>query len=186
MCWVALDRGWRIADLLEMNEEADAWRKEADAVKADVMKKGWNEELQSFTQTYNNTFMDSSLLLMEEYGFIDGKDPKYKSTVKRVKQELLHQGLMYRYKAPDDFGTPKSAFTLCTFWLIRAMYVTGDKIKARKLFDNLLGYSNHLGLFSEDIDFKTKGLLGNFPQAYSHLALVNTALLFTEEVEKPF
>jgi GH15 family glucan-1,4-alpha-glucosidase len=184
MCWVALDRGWRIADLLGMNEEADAWRKEADAVKADVMKKGWNEELQSFTQTYNNTFMDSSLLLMEEYGFIDGKDPKYKSTVKRVKQELLHRGLMYRYKAPDDFGTPKSAFTLCTFWLIRAMYVTGEKTKARKLFDNLLSYANHLGLFSEDIDFKTKRLLGNFPQAYSHLALVNTALLFTEEVKK--
>ena len=186
MCWVALDRGARIAALLHRDQNAEAWRKEADRVKSDVMKKGWNEELQSFTQTYDNTFMDSSLLLMEEYGFIDGQDPKYKSTVKRVKKELFHHGLMYRYNAPDDFGTPKSAFTLCTFWLIRAMFVTGEKVRARKLFDSLLGYSNHLGLFSEDIDFKTKRLLGNFPQAYSHLALVNTALLFTEEMRKPF
>ncbi|WP_276892677.1 glycoside hydrolase family 15 protein [Hallella bergensis] len=186
MCWVALDRGARIAALLHREQFAKDWRGEADRVKNDVMKKGWNEELKSFTQTYNNTAMDSSLLLMEEYGFIDGQDPKYKSTVRMVKKELFHHGLMYRYNAPDDFGTPKSAFTLCTFWLIRALFVTGKKEKAQELFNQLLGYSNHLGLFSEDIDFKTKRLLGNFPQAYSHLALVNSALLFTQEINKPF
>ena len=88
---------------------------------------------------------------------------------------------MYRYTNIDDFGRPSSAFTICTFWLIRALYVIGEKEEARSLFDEILQYSNHLGLFSEDIDFETKEQLGNFPQAYSHLALINTALLFSEE-----
>ena len=88
---------------------------------------------------------------------------------------------MYRYNTHDDFGCPSSAFTICTFWLIRALYIIGEKNEARCLFDEILQYSNHLGLFSEDIDFETKEQLGNFPQAYSHLALVNTAVLFAEE-----
>jgi GH15 family glucan-1,4-alpha-glucosidase len=93
----------------------------------------------------------------------------------------MHEGLMYRYKNKDDFGLPSSAFTICTFWLIRALYVTGEKEEARALFDRLLSYSNHLGLFSEDLDFKTKRQLGNFPQAYSHLALINTVELLARE-----
>ena len=97
---------------------------------------------------------------------------------------LFHKGLMYRYNSKDDFGLPTSAFTICTFWLIRALFVTGHKEEARCLFDEVLKYSNHLGLFSEDIDFETKEQLGNFPQAYSHLALVNTAILFAEEEKR--
>ena len=81
---------------------------------------------------------------------------------------LLYKGLMYRYKSHDDFGLPSSAFTICTFWLIRALYVIGEKEEARSLFEEMLHNSNHLGLFSEDIDFETKEQLGNFPQAYSH------------------
>ena len=88
---------------------------------------------------------------------------------------------MYRYKTDDDFGLPSSSFTICTFWLIRALFVTGRKDEALKIFNELLTYSNHLGLFSEDLNFETKRQLGNFPQAYSHLALINTALLFSEE-----
>lgn len=184
MCWVALDRGARIARLLHMNHYADDWQKEADRVKADVFAKGWKEEIGSFSQAYGNTNLDSSLLLMEAYGFIDGNDEHFRKTVKAVKKALFHKGLMYRYHVKDDFGVPKSAFTLCTFWLVRALYVTGEKNEAREIFDRLLSYGNHLGLFSEDIDFHTKRLLGNFPQAYSHLALINTALLFTEENKK--
>ena len=91
---------------------------------------------------------------------------------------------MYRYNNEDDFGLPSSAFTICTFWLIRALYVIGEKEEARRLFNEVLSYSNHLGLFSEDINFDTKEQLGNFPQAYSHLALVNTAILFAEEEKR--
>ena len=91
---------------------------------------------------------------------------------------------MYRYNNEDDFGLPSSAFTICTFWLIRALYVIGEIEEARCLFNEVLSYSNHLGLFSEDINFDTKEQLGNFPQAYSHLALVNTAILFAEEEKR--
>lgn len=181
MCWVALDRAIDIAKLLNQTDYVSAWQKEAMAIKEDVMQNGWNDQIQSFTQAYDNTHMDSSLLLMEQYGFIDANDDRYIKTVKRVKEELYHNGLMYRYKVDDDFGLPSSAFTICTFWLTRALFMIGEKGEARKIFDQLLEYSNHLGLFSEDLDFETKRMLGNFPQAYSHLALIDTALLFSEE-----
>lgn len=90
---------------------------------------------------------------------------------------------MYRYNSPDDFGTPKSAFTICTFWLIRALFVIGEKQEAFELFNNMLKYRNHIGLLSEDIDFDTKQLLGNFPQAYSHLSIINTAILFKKKMK---
>jgi GH15 family glucan-1,4-alpha-glucosidase len=86
---------------------------------------------------------------------------------------------MYRYRNKDDFGTPSSSFTICTFWLIEALHKIGEQNEAKQLFDRVLSYSNHLGLFSEDIDFKTKRLLGNFPQAYSHLALIETAIILS-------
>ncbi len=145
------------------------------------MNHGWNEEKQSFTQAYDSKDLDSSLLLMESYGFIEPDNPRYIQTVKKIKEELYHNGLMYRYKITDDFGQPSSSFTICTFWLIRALFVIGEKEEALKIFNQLLSYSNHLGFFSEDLDFETKRQLGNFPQAYSHLALINTAILFTEE-----
>jgi GH15 family glucan-1,4-alpha-glucosidase len=88
---------------------------------------------------------------------------------------------VYRYIIPDDFGKPQSSFTICTFWLIQAMFSIGMQDEAKVIFEDLLSYGNHVGLFSEDIDFKTKRLLGNFPQAYSHLALINTATLFSDQ-----
>lgn len=181
MCWVALDRGARIASKLNKYTYSECWQKEANRIHEDVMVHGWKEELQSFSQTYDNLSMDSSLLLMEPYGFIQADDIRYRKTVKAVKEALLHKGLMYRYNSEDDFGMPSSAFTICTFWLIRGLFVIGEKEDARQLFEQVLKYSNHLGLFSEDLDFETKEQLGNFPQAYSHLALVNTATLFAEE-----
>ena len=115
---------------------------------------------------------------MEYYGFIEGKYPKYVKTVKAIEKELMHEGLLYRYKNEDDFGLPSSSFTVCTFWFINSLYKIGEEENAKVLFDKLLGYSNHFGLFSEDIDFSSKRLLGNFPQAYSHLALIDNALNF--------
>jgi len=181
MCWVALDRAVNIAKFLNKTEYEIEWQEEADKIKEDIFTHGWNEEMQTFTQTYDNYDVDSSLLLMEQYGFISPDDERYVKTVRKIKEELFHKGLMYRYKSGDDFGLPSSSFTICTFWMVRAMYVTGQKKEALKLFEQLLTYSNHLGLFSEDLDFNTKRQLGNFPQAYSHLALINTAILFSEE-----
>ena len=181
MCWVALVRANKIADLLHKERYAQKWKNVADIIKKDVRSNGWKDEIQSFSQTYCNTELDSSLLLMETYGFIDAEDIHYKKTVDAVYRKLLYKGLMFRYNNVDDFGIPSSAFTICTFWMVRALFVIGRKDEARSLFDTLISYSNHLGLFSEDLDFDTKSQLGNFPQAYSHLALINTAMLFGEE-----
>ena len=181
MCWVALDRGARIARMLGKYDCEKRWQQKAGLIRRDVLERGWKEELQSFSQTYDNTALDASLLLMEPYGFLDADDIRYHKTVKAVKAALMHNGLMYRYNSEDDFGMPSSAFTICTFWLVRALFVTGEKAEARCLFDEVLRYGNHVGLMSEDLDFDTKEQLGNFPQAYSHLSLVNTAILFAEE-----
>lgn len=184
MCWVALDRAAKIA-LMHHNEiYATRWQAEAKAIREDVFANGWKEEIQSFSQTYCNSDLDSSLLLMETYGFIEANDEKYKKTVEAIYHTLKFKGLMYRYINKDDFGRPSSAFTICTFWMIRALYVTGREKEALDMFNELLGYSNHLGLFSEDLDFETKDQLGNFPQAYSHLAVINTAILFGGETER--
>ena len=181
MSWVAMDRAAKIAQLLNKNFYEETWRGIANDIKEDVLKNGWNTDLQTFTQTYSNSDLDASLLLMAEYGFIPASDIRYQKTVMAVKNALLYNGLVYRYINADDFGKPASSFTICTFWLIQALFRIGMKEEAKNIFENLLSYGNHLGLFSEDIDFTTKRLLGNFPQAYSHLALINTAIMFSEE-----
>ena len=180
MCWVALDRAAQIASYLGRSEYEKRVRVYAQAIRDDVFTNGWNEKIQSFTQVYGGTDVDASLLLMEQYGFIEAIDPRYMKTVDRIKQELLHNGLMYRYKNSDDFGAPESAFTICSFWLVRALYVTGRREEAQTLFDELIACSNHVGLLSEDLDFSTRRQLGNFPQAYSHLALIDVVELITQ------
>lgn len=182
MCWVALNRATEIAQILNEKKYAERWKKEAELIHTDVIEKGWKKEIESFSQAYDNLEFDSSLLLMEKYGFISSQDPRYRKTVKAIQKALYHKGLMYRYTAHDDFGRPSTAFTICTFWLIRALYVIGEQEEAQAIFNRIITYSNHVGLFSEDLDFDTKELLGNFPQAYSHLALINSALLFAKEL----
>jgi GH15 family glucan-1,4-alpha-glucosidase len=177
LCWVAADRGIKIAELLHQKEYIQSWSRLRDRIKNDILKNAWSEKKQSFTQAYGIEDLDASALLMESFGFLDGDDPKFRSTVKAIQKELEYKGLMYRYKNHDDFGQPSSAFTICSFWLIRSLYMIGEKEEARKKFDELLKYSNHLGIFSEDLDFESKRLLGNFPQAYSHLALIDVAML---------
>jgi len=183
MCWVAMDRAVSIAKLLYKEDVALQWLQVATEIKEDVLAKGWKEEIQSFSQTYENTELDSSLLLMEAYGFITPEDERYRKTVEAVYNSLRYKGLMFRYNTSDDFGVPTSAFTICTFWMIRALFVIDRQEEARVMFDEMVSYSNNLGLFSEDLDFETKSQLGNFPQAYSHLALINTARLFADAEE---
>jgi alpha,alpha-trehalase len=184
LCWVALDRAVKIAQLLGKASDAQEWGVHRDRIRADILKKGWNETLQSFTQSYGDENLDASNLLIEHYGFVEPTDPRYVSTVRRSYEELCQDGLMYRYKNQDDFGRPESSFTVCTLWMIKSLYRIGEKDLARSMFDQLLQYGNHLGLFSEDIEFKTKRLLGNFPQGYSHLALIDTAIQLSEGVDE--
>ncbi len=176
LCWVAVDRAIAISKLIKKSEYEKEWTVLADTIKADIHENAWNEKVQSFTQFYGSDDQDASNLLMENFGFISADDERYKLTVKAIEKDLFRDGLMYRYKNKDDFGTPSSSFTICTFWFINSLNVIGEHEKASKLFNQLLSYGNHLGLFSEDIDFESKRLLGNFPQAYSHLALIDTAI----------
>lgn len=184
LCWVAVDRAIKVAQKLDKHRKINKWKLLEAEIKNDIFEKAWNDDVKAFTQSYGSKYLDASVLLMENYGFIEAKDPKYVSTVLAIEKELSYDGLMYRYKNEDDFGLPSSSFTICTFWFINSLYKIGERHKAKKMFDQLLTYSNHLGLFSEDIDFKTKRLLGNFPQAYSHLALIETAINLSEITEE--
>lgn len=180
LCWVAIDRAVKIGEILRNGINDSEWKKLRQEIHDDIYENGWNEEVQAYTQSYGSKDLDASTLLMETYGFIKAKDPRFISTVRATEKELCYNGLLYRYKNRDDFGTPSSSFTICTFWFINSLYKIGDQDKAIEMFKQLLSYSNHLGLFSEDIDFESKRLLGNFPQAYSHLALIETAMNFSQ------
>lgn len=184
LCWVAIDKAIKVAEILGKTHKLEKWKPLEEEIRKDIMDNAWNPEVNAFTQSYGSSDMDASVLLMEPYGFIDAKDPKYVGTVNAIEKELCNDGLLYRYKNQDDFGLPSSSFTICTFWFINSLYKIGERRKAKKMFDQLLSYSNHLGLFSEDIDFKTKRLLGNFPQAYSHLALIETAINLSNVTEE--
>jgi len=176
LCWAAIDRAVKVAKILNQEDYAATWSLLAEEIKQDIHKNAWSEKSQAFAQSYGSDDMDASVLLMEEYGFISADDERYRKTVLEIQRQLEKDGLLFRYNNEDDFGTPNSAFTICTFWLTNALYKIGHKKEARQKFKTLLSYSNHLGLFSEDLDFKTKRLLGNFPQAYSHLALIECAI----------
>ena len=182
LCWVAIDRAIKIADLL--GKSKPQWEEIRSAIKQDIHDNAWNPKVDSYTQYYGSDALDASVLLMEQYGFIEAHDERFVKTVQAVERELSFEGLLFRYKNKDDFGAPSSSFTICTFWFINSLYKIGEVEKSKKLFDQVLSYGNHLGLFSEDIDFKTKRLLGNFPQAYSHLALIDVALNFNEKTVK--
>ena len=176
LCWVAIDKAIKVSYLIQNGISAKKWKPLREEIYNDIMENAWNNNLEAFTQSYDSKHLDASVLLMEPYGFIDAKNEKYIKTVKAIEKELANDGLMFRYKNKDDFGSPTSSFTVCTFWLIDSLFKIGEESKAKKMFNQLLKHSNHLNLFSEDIDFKSKRLLGNFPQAYSHLALIDTAI----------
>lgn len=180
LCWVAIDRAIKIAEFLGQTSDLNEWSELRNNIFNQVMSKGWNEDIQAFTQAYGDTHMDASNLLIEHYGMIDANDPRYIATVNRCYEELCHDGLMFRYRNKDDFGEPHSAFTVCTFWMIKSLHRIGRVQLAAEMFNEVISHTNHLGLLSEDMDIKTKVLLGNFPQGYSHLALIDTALALSE------
>ncbi|NKI32697.1 glycoside hydrolase family 15 protein [Croceivirga thetidis] len=181
LCWVAIDRAIKVAKIFKKTRKLNEWKELEEQIRLDIHENAWNEDVQAFTQSYGSYYLDASVLLMESYGFIDAKDPKFMSTVHAIDKDLNNNGLLYRYKNEDDFGLPSSSFTICTFWFINALFKIGEHDKAEEMFEQVLSYSNHLGLFSEDIHFETKRLLGNFPQAYSHLALIECAINFSRK-----
>ncbi|MEM6627402.1 MAG: glycoside hydrolase family 15 protein [Pseudomonadota bacterium] len=175
MCWAACDRLAKIAAHLERPDRADLWASRADEIRETILAKAWNEKRQAFTGAYGGEELDASVLLMAEIGFIDPMDPRFVATVERIDEELREGYHVFRYKAADDFGRPKTAFTACTFWHIDALARIGRREDALQMFEDVLAHRNHLGLLSEDIDTYTGELWGNFPQTYSMVGVINAA-----------
>lgn len=183
MSWLAVDRGIKIARMLDRDFYVNDWTTLGDRIKEDLFRNGWDEEKGAFVQYYGSKYLDASNLLLEEIGIINAEDPRYISTVLKTKEELCRNGFMFRYINEDDFGVPHSSFVLCTFWLVNSLYKIGHHEEAIKIFENILEHLNHVGLLSEHIDIETGELYGNFPQAYSHLGLIQSALLLNGEEE---
>lgn len=176
MCWVALDRAIKIAKYYSYQKELKLWEMEKEAIYKEIMERGWSKERQSFTQSFDSNDLDASLLLMPVVGFIDGKDPKMVSTVKAIEQELsVQNGLLLRYTAKDGLPGREGAFLPASFWLVDALIFAGEIKRAKLYLINLTKLANHVGLYAEEINPKTKEFLGNFPQAYTHIGLINSA-----------
>ncbi|MPT03805.1 MAG: glycoside hydrolase family 15 protein [Delftia sp.] len=176
MCWAACDRLAKIATRLALGERAALWRERADHIHQRVLERGWNPRLGHFTDTFDGSHLDASLLLLADIGFIEAGDPRYVATVEAIGHGLRRGDALFRYIAPDDFGAPETSFTICTFWYIDALAAIGRMDEARALFESVLARRNHLGLLSEDLAFSDGEQWGNFPQTYSHVGLITAAM----------
>ena len=176
MCWAACDRLTRISRSLGRTDRTEYWSGEAERLKSEIVRRTWSESRNCFVSTFDGSELDASLLLMAQIGFVQSSDPRYVATVERIGQELKRGDFIYRYVVRDDFGEPETAFLICTFWYIDALAAIGKTVEARAMFDKIMTYRNRFGLFSEDVDPKTGELWGNFPQAYSMVGLINSAM----------
>ncbi len=178
MAWVAFDRAVKAVEQSGLSGDAATWRRARDEVHAQVMAQGFNGEVNAFTQFYGSKEPDASLLMLPMVGFIDANDPRMVGTVELIRKRLLHDGLVDRYPLnPSVDGLPggEGGFLICTFWLADNLALQGRQAEAREIFERLLSLRNDVGLLSEEYDPVARRFLGNFPQAFSHIGLVNTA-----------
>jgi alpha,alpha-trehalase len=176
MCWVALDRAIALADLLDAPNRIDDWKPVRDEIAHAITSRGWSERAQAFTQAFDRDDLDASVLMMPIVGFIDPRDPRMLSTLDAIEQRLTDdRGLVFRYLAPDGLAGDEGTFLLCTFWLAQARALAGQVDQATALFERAVSFVNDVGLLAEEVDPATGELLGNFPQAFSHIGLVNAA-----------
>ncbi|MEU8420621.1 glycoside hydrolase family 15 protein [Micromonospora sp. NPDC048835] len=178
-CWVALDRAVRFGDLLGEPQDVARWAAARDAVRAEVVERGWNERLQAYTGSFESDDLDASVLVMPLVGFLRADDPRMLSTIRAVEQRLSHDGLLRRWD-----GDP-AGFLICSFWLVCCLALAGERDRAHELFRGLAERVNDLGLFAEQIDPVTGEQLGNFPQAFSHIGLINAAGVLTDVERDP-
>jgi GH15 family glucan-1,4-alpha-glucosidase len=180
MCYVGVDRAMKIAQHFDRDELVNEWLPLKDEIVEDFLKHGYDKELNSFTIAYGKKHLDSSHLLMAYHEFLGRDEPRLVNTIKAIYRNLRKGYMVQRYTMEDDFGKSGIALTICTFWLIDALYYIGEEKKARQLFRKIVKKANHLGLFSESLDTKTGRMLGNFPQGYTHIGLINTSILLSE------
>src|SRR5256885_10022442 len=186
MCWVALDRGIKAAEQLDLEADLPRWRLVREQIRADILSHGYNPTLGAFTQAYDESVLDASTLMLPLVGFLAADDPRMRSTVERISEQLTDdQGLVYRYRSDDGLAGSEGIFTICTFWLVDNLAMQGQVNEARVLFERMLSYGGKTGLYFEEIDPGTNIALGNYTHAFSHMALINNALHLPNAQEDP-
>jgi GH15 family glucan-1,4-alpha-glucosidase len=179
MCWAALDRAVGLADRLRAGDRAESWRRTRAEIRETVLREGWNDRAGAFTQYFGSDALDASALMMPIIGFLPARDPRVLATIEAIADRLTDDaGLVYRYRTDggvDGLAGEEGTFLLCTFWLAQALAMSGQTGRARSVFERAAGYVNDVGLLAEEVDPVSGELLGNFPQAFSHVGLVNAA-----------
>ena len=186
LCWVALDRAIALAPQLGMHAEVDRWTAERDEIREAVLTRGWSEARQAYAQSFDSDDLDAAQLLMAILGFLPATDERMRSTIEAIADGLTEDGLVLRYRNEqglnaDGLTGEEGTFVICSFWLVSALAKAGEIDRAERLFDRLVACANDLGLLAEEIDTANGELLGNFPQAFSHIGLINAAW----EIDKP-
>jgi GH15 family glucan-1,4-alpha-glucosidase len=181
MCWVALDRASALADRLGASDRVEAWAQTQDQIRQAILNDGWSDRVDAFTQSFGSDDLDASNLMLPLVGFLPADDPRVLSTMEATEQRLTDaRGLVYRYRVHDGLDGEEGAFLLCTFWLAQALAMAGRTERARAVFERAAAFVNDVGLLAEEVDPVSGELLGNFPQAFSHIGLVNAAWAIAE------
>jgi alpha,alpha-trehalase len=181
MCWVALDRAIALARHLGAEDRVTDWAAARDEIRAAILERGWNERAGAFTQTFGSEDLDASNLMLAITGFLPGDDPRMKATIDATAQRLTDKrGLVYRYLAHDGLAGAEGTFLLCTFWLAQAQALAGEVEAATATFERAVAAINDVGLLAEEVDPRSGEMIGNFPQAFSHIGLVNAAWAITQ------
>jgi GH15 family glucan-1,4-alpha-glucosidase len=181
MCWVALDRAVALADRLDAHDRVPAWITTRDEIADAILRHGWNERTGAFTQSFDSEELDASNLMMSIVGFLPADDPRILATIDATVTGLTDERrLVYRYRADDGLDGAEGTFLLCTFWLAQAQALAGRVTDARATFERALDFIDDLGLLAEEVDTHTGEFLGNFPQAFSHIGLINAAWAISE------
>src|SRR5205085_5280598 len=176
MCWVALDRAINLADILYAHDRIESWTATREQIRDAILTDGWSEKAGAFTQAFGSDDLDASTLMMPIVGFLPATDPRMRSTIDAIAERLTDEhGLVYRYRASDGLAGEEGTFLLCTFWLAQTQALAGEVKQARATSEGANPYANDVGLLAEAVDPVSNELLGNFPQAFSHIGLVNAA-----------
>jgi GH15 family glucan-1,4-alpha-glucosidase len=184
MCWVALDRAIALAPRLGAEARVTAWTTARDEIRAAILEHGWNSEVGAFTQAFGSEDLDASNLMLAITGFLPGDDPRMKATIDATAERLTDKrGLVYRYLAQDGLAGEEGTFLLCTFWLAQAQALAGEVDQAVATFERAVSAINDVGLLAEEIDANGE-MIGNFPQAFSHIGLVNAAWAISQAQQR--
>ena len=180
MCWAACDRLANVAATLGKGDRVVFWKQRAEKIRATIEEKAWREDGEHYGASFENGYLDASLLQMVELRFLKPDDERFIKTFAAIERDLRRGDHMLRYAAEDDFGAPETAFNVCTFWLIEALGLVGRREEAREIFESMLSHTTQSGLLSEDLDYDTGELWGNFPQTYSLVGIINCAGLLSK------